>query len=296
METGLVLAILSSMCFGGCQVLVRRGTHQIEESTTATTVAVLVGTALFGLVLPLSGDWSKLWSLSWQGFIFLSLAGIIHFVAGRYCLYSSIRILGANKGSAIVRLNILFTVIFGVVFLHESITALLVVGALGIMVGTTLVSFHREGKALFTVSAGQSRGLFFALGAAILTTISIILVKQGVREVGSPYVATFVSFAASFVVMTILVSGKRQRDQLFQLPRSTLIILTLSGILGLVGQLLRYAALNYSPVSVVQPILGTIVLFVFFFSLMLNRKIDVFTWRVFTGILFIVIGTFLLFL
>ncbi|MFQ6122754.1 MAG: EamA family transporter [Dehalococcoidales bacterium] len=116
------------------------------------------------------------------------------------------------------------------------------------------------------------------------------------REIGSPYAAAFVSYLAAFLLWAILLLQKEQRNQLFQLPRSSLIILSGAAILGLVGQLLRYAALNYSPVSVVQPLIGTVVLFILLFSFMVNRRIDVFTWRVFLGILFTLTGTFLLFL
>ena len=61
------------------------------------------------------------------------------------------------------------------------------------------------------------------------------------------------------------------------------------------GQMFRYLALSYSPVSVVVPLTTTAVLFVFFFSFLLNRKTEVFTWWVFTGMVAIVAGSFLLF-
>ena len=70
----------------------------------------------------------------------------------------------------------------------------------------------------------------------------------------------------------------------------------LTGLSVLAGQLFRYTALGYSPVSVVQPLIGTSVLFVLLLSFMVNRKIDVFNFRVIIGILVIVLGTFLIFL
>lgn len=295
METGLFLVILSAMCFGGGQVLIRRGTHQAEESFTAATISVIVGTLLFIVVLPLSGDWIRLCSLSWQGFSLLAGAGITNFVAGRYLAFTAIRLIGANKGGAIAKANILFGVISGIVFLHEPVTALLILGAIGIMAGVILVSFEGEGKDFFTVPAWKMKGVIFALVAALFTATSSILVKQAMNEVGSPYAATFVSYIAAFFFMaSILLFGKRQRDQLFQISRYNLIVLTAAAVFALAAHILRYAALIYSPVSAVQPIMGTSVLFVFFFSLMVNRRIDVFTWRVFVGILIIVVGTFLI--
>jgi drug/metabolite transporter (DMT)-like permease len=292
MELGPVLALLSAAVAGGAGVLIRRGVYQSEESTTAAAISVLVGTPLFLFILPLTGDWSRLYSLSWQGFAALGIAGILHFVLGRYLLYNAIRLIGANKTVALARGNTLFAVIFGIVFLGEAVTTLLILGVLSIIGGATLVSFERE-EGVFKL---QTKGVLLVLGAALCVATGSVLIKSTMEEVGSPYIATFISYMTAFLLWTILLLQKEQRSQLFQLPRSSLIVLSMAAILGLVGQLLRYAALNYSPVSVVQPLIGTLVVFTFFFSFILNRKIDVFNWRVFTGIVVVVAGIFLLFL
>ena len=292
MELGPVLALLSAAVFGGMGVLIRRGVYQSEESTTAAAISVFVGTPLFLFILPLTGDWNRLYSLSWQGFASLGIAGILHFVLGRYLLFNAIRLIGANKTVAIARTNILFAVIFGIVFLREAVTTLLILGALCIMAGAALVSFEKE-EGAFKL---QIKGVLFVLSGALCVGIAAVLIRSAMEEVGSPYVATFISYMTAFLLWTILLLQKGQRDQLFQLPRSSLFILSMAAIFGLVGQLLRYAALNYSPVSVVQPLIGTVVLFTFFFSFMLNRSIDVFNWRVFLGIVVVLTGTFLLFL
>jgi len=292
MELGPVLALLSAAVFGGMGVLIRRGVYQSEESTTAAAISAFVGTPLFLFILPLTGDWNRLWSLSWQGFASLGIAGILHFVLGRYLLFNAIRLIGANKTIAIARTNILFAVIFGIVFLREVVTTLLISGALCIMAGAALVSFEKE-QGAFKL---QIKGVLFVLSGALCVGIAAVLIRSAMEEVGSPYIATFISYMTAFLLWTILLLQKGQRDQLFQLPRSSLFILSMAAILGLVGQLLRYAALNYSPVSVVQPLIGTVVLFTFFLSFMLNRSIDVFNWRVFLGIVVVLTGTFLLFL
>ncbi|MFQ6122755.1 MAG: hypothetical protein ACE5LA_06850 [Dehalococcoidales bacterium] len=76
MELGPILALLSAAVFAGMGVLIRRGVYQSEESTTAAAITAFVGTPLFLFILPVTADWNTLWSLSWQGFISLSLAGI----------------------------------------------------------------------------------------------------------------------------------------------------------------------------------------------------------------------------
>ena len=64
---------------------------------------------------------------------------------------------------------------------------------------------------------------------------------------------------------------------------------------GCVAQLLRYAALIYSPASMVIPIGGTSAFFIFLFSFLINRNIEVFTRKVILGMVVMVAGTFLIF-
>ena len=105
-----------------------------------------------------------------------------------------------------------------------------------------------------------------------------------------------ISYVAASIIAILYVSfGKKQREQLIQLRRATLIDFFIAAAFTSVAQLLRYAALSYSPVSVAQPLISTNVLFVLLFSFVLNRKIEVFTWKVILGIVVIVVGAFLLF-
>jgi len=292
MELGPILALLAAAVFGAMAVLIRRGMHQSEESFTAAAINVFVGTPLFLFILPVATDWARFWAIPWHVFVILGIAGITQFVLGSYFIFSSIRLIGANKSLAVVRMSGLFAAIFGITFLSESCTVLLVSGILCIIAGAVLVSFEREEE----VFGLKAKGVILALGGSLCVGVSSVLVKSVMEDVDSPYTATFISYLAAFLLWITLLTRKEQRDQLLQLSRSSLIVLLIAGVLGLVGTLLRYIAFSYSPVSVVQPLVGTVVLFAFFFSFLVNRKIDVFNRRVFTGIILVVAGTFMLFL
>ena len=214
----------------------------------------------------------------------LGIASILQFVLGRHLLFNAIRLIGANKSFAISRVNSLFAVFFGVIFLKESLTAWLSLGVLCIIVGAVLASFERKEE----TSRLQARGVFFSLGGALCVAINAVLIKSVIDEVGSPYAAAFISYLVAFVLWSVLLLRKEQRDQILRLKRSSLVLLVIAGVLALAGQLLRYAALQYSPVSVVQPLIATIVLFTLFFSFLINRKIDVFNRKVITGIILVV--------
>lgn len=291
MEIGLIFALLSALTFAPGNNFIRRGTFQAGEAFTASLLSVFVGMPIFSLAVFLAADWDKLWSLSWQGYALLGTAGITHFVLGRLLIYKCFRLIGANKGSALARTQMVYAVILGIVLFQEPLTFFLVLGVLGIIAGVTLVSLEKGGEA----AKIYSKGIIAGLGGGLLWGTSGVLIKAALDEIGSPYAAALVSNIAASLVMAGFLFGKAQREQLTNLSRQSLIFLVAGGIFSVIAQLFRYLALNYSPLSIVEPLIGTAVLFTFFLSFFLNRKIEVFTWKVFTGIVVTVVGTFLLF-
>jgi len=290
METGVILALLSALAFAGNQVLVRRATHQANESFTAMAMTLLIGPPPFALVTYLSGEWHYLWSISWRAIALLISAGIVQFIIVTYVYYSAIRILGANKAVSIGRTNIIISVLFGVFFLNEYVTALLVIGALLIMVGAILVSME-NGKGSARI---PQKGVFLALGAALGMATSAALIRLAMQEFPHVFAGTFVAYIASFILIVfIIVSSHSIRRQMLLQKRETVLLLTGVAFAMLTAHLLRFAALIYSPVSVVQPLQGTIALFVFSLSWIANRRIDVFNWRVIAAILLVSVGAFL---
>jgi len=291
MEPGIIFALLAALSFAGSTVFIKRGVHHAGESFSGVFVSVFLGTLLFSFLMLFTGEWGKLWSLSGRGFALLGAAGIVHFVAGRFLSYTCFRLLGANRGVAIIRTNLFYAVAFGIIFLNEPFTAYLIVGVLCIAAGTILVSVEKGDK----VTKVPRKGILTGLGGAFCWGISGVLAKPGIEEIGSPYPALFISYVAASVVIAGLLLDKGRREQLLQLRRQSIISFLISGTLTSVAQLFRYTALGYIPVSIVAPLLGISALFVFLFSFILNRKIEVFTWKVFVGIVAAVGGTFLLF-
>jgi len=290
MELGTIFAISSALAFAGGQVLVRKATHQSEESFSATAFTVLVGAPIFVLILPLSGEWQELWAFSGRVLALLAMAGIIHFVVARYLFFNCIRLIGANRTAAIARTNVIFSVILGVSLLGESVTVLLVIGAFLIMFGAVMVSVEKV-ENTFRVPA---IGVILGLSSALCASIATVLVRLAMVENSAAYAATFVSYLAAFVIIIgFLLFGKQQRAQIFGQPGSILAVLSIVSILILAGHTMRYMALELITVSVVAPLMATSAVFVFILSLVINRRIDVFNWKVLGGILLVTVGAFL---
>jgi drug/metabolite transporter (DMT)-like permease len=299
MEKGLIFALLASVSFAGSVVFVRKATAQTGESFTPTAISVFMGIPFFAVVLFFSGEWGKLLSVSGRSFILLGAAGIIHFIVGRFLAYSSYRLIGANKATPFIMTNPFYTVILGVLFLNELLTAYLVFGVICIFIGVALISTER--KTVFeeeprTFSRTEVKGILPALGAALCWGITPILIKPAVAEVGSPLVAAFVAYLVAAVVMAFFFFRGQYREQMGKIPVfMALISMLIGAIFASAGQLFFYTGLSYSPASLVNPLISTHILFIFLFSFLLNRHIELFTLKIVLGMLAIIVGTFLIF-
>jgi drug/metabolite transporter (DMT)-like permease len=288
MDTGLILALIAAVSFAAGIVMVRKTAGEAGESFSVTAISVFIGIPFFAIAILISGEWSKLLNISWHALALLGSAGIIHFIIGRLLGYNSFRLIGANKATPFTMTNRFYTVLFSFLFLKETITLYIIFGVLCMFAGAALISTEKRsiaGKKEKSLSRSEVKGILAALGAALCWGITPVLIKPGVEEIGS-----------AAIVMGCLLLNRPRRKQLTQLPlKKSVLPMAIAGMFTATGQLLYYTALGQSPASVVTPLLSIQILFIFFFSLLINRKIEVFTPKVFLGMAATVAGTFLLF-
>ena len=292
MESGFLFAILTAAFFALTQVLVRRVTYQSVESFTPLAVSSIVGTPVILVLLAISGEWQQFVSFTWQQYILLGAAGLIHLIFARYLFFNGTRIIGANPTAAITRTSIVFSVIFGVVILGESVTVLQIVAALIIMIGAILTTTEIS-RTTFRIS---TRGLFMGLGTALCSAGSATLIRPVMQETDAVYAATTMMYLTAFIVIVaIMVTSRRQRGFVLRQSRYSYLMLSVGAVFLVAGHLFRFSALQHLPVSIVQPIVATIVIFVLLFSWIANRRIDVFNWRVIAGIVMVMLGVYLIY-
>ncbi|MFC1860469.1 DMT family transporter [Chloroflexota bacterium] len=292
MEIGLAFALFASISSAIAQVTLRRGVLKAGESSSAVFISIASGTVLFTITLSITGEWDKLYSLSWQGFTLLALGGITHYIAGRLLNYNCVRLIGANKAGILATTSIFYSVFFGVLFLGEQLTVLIVLGSLCIISGAAAVSIGREDK----FSGMRGWAIPIGLLAGFCWGISGVMVKPAIIEIGSPVAAVFISYLASFIIVASFLLRRSYRQRILRLRSRSLIFLGLSSLFVSIAYIMKFFGLSYSPVSMVQPLANTNIFFILLFSFIVNRKIESFNWKIITGMVIVVVGGFLFFL
>jgi drug/metabolite transporter (DMT)-like permease len=299
MQTGLILALISALSFSIGIVIVRKASAAAGESFSVTALSILVGIPFFALAVTIAGDWDQVLIVSWRALALLGLAGIIHFIFGRLLGYSSYRLIGANKATPYISTSPFYTLLFSFLFLGESITVFIIAGVLCMFLGAALTSSEKKttsGKKQGKFPNIETKGILLALGAALCWGITPILIKPGVEEMGSPIAASFITYCAAGVVMLGLLMRPSLRQQVTRQPlMKSLAPMVLAALFTAAGQLLMFTALVNSPASVVSPLMSTQVIFIFFLSLLVNRKMEIFSWKIALGMAATLAGTFLLF-
>jgi drug/metabolite transporter (DMT)-like permease len=299
METGLILALISALSFSIGIVIVRRASAAAGESFSVTAISIIIGIPFFALAVTFSGEWDKVLLISWRALALLSSAGIIHFVFGRLLAYSSFRLIGANKATPFIMSSRFYTLLFTFLFLGESITFYILAGVLLMFLGSAVTSWEKKnvaGNKESKLSSTEVKGILLALAASLCWGITPVLIKPGVEQIGSSIAGAFISYCAAGVIMVGILLKKSFRLQVTQLSFTKGIVpMALAGLFTATGQLLYYTSLGKSPANVVTPLLSVQIIFIFFLSLLINRKSEVFSWKVALGMAATLAGTFLLF-
>ncbi len=142
---GGLLAICSAATFAFNNASVRRGvlTGSVAQ---AMAITVPIGVPLFFLAALLTGRLGDVLAFSTQGYVALALAGILHFVWGRYCNYRATRAIGTNLVAPVQQFNLLVTLMLAIWLLGEELTVLKLLGIGLVLIGPSVTMRERGGR------------------------------------------------------------------------------------------------------------------------------------------------------
>ena len=293
---GALLALASAATFGLNNAALRRGvlTGGVLQ---AMAITVPLGVPLFLLVNVTFGSLDSLARFSPPSYVWLALAGVIHFVIGRYGNYRATRALGATLSSPMHQLSLPIALTLALVFLDEVLTPLRLVGFVLVMIGP-LVAVRGQGDKKkgnknkdFHPQVGE--GIFWGAVSAVAYGSSPLFIVKGLGPSGSlldSLAAGLVSYTAAAIVVTLAVAIAGGFAIMRNLDRTARNWFALSGVFVFVSQMLRYMALAVAPVTVVVPIQRLSIVFRVIFSWLINRDHEVLSGKVLTGIAISLVG------
>ena len=299
---GALLALLASATFALGNVTARRGvlTGSVLQ---ALVVTISLGVPVFLVAAFAAGQLGAIGKFPLPSMVYLVLAGIVHFVIGRYCNFRAISAIGVNLAGPVQEFSLLVSLALAVWLLGEVLTGLKILGIVLVLLGPAIIlrvlrAERRAADARMTTAAPTefrprfAEGYAFAAVSALAYGVSPILVRAGLRgtDPGTAIAGGLVSYVvASLIVAPILFRQATRRDVLaLRLPAAKWF--TVAGIVVCLSQMVRYMALSIAPVTIVTPIQRLSVIFRLLFGWMINRDHEAFGPGVLGGMLVSLIG------
>ena len=299
MLAGAFFAILGAATFGLNDATVRRGvvTGSVVQGMAIT---VPIGLPLFFVAALATGELFNIAEVTSMGAAMLALAGVAHFVWGRYCNYRAVKAMGGNRAGPVQQVALLVALVLAMTILDETIGWIRALGILLIIAGPTIMlerkaappnSDSRNAPAEVVFIPRLREGYIFALLSATGYGVSPILISAGLEESGLSLVGGMISYAAAaFIVGTVLLFGKNLRTEVKATERTNVRWFLISGIAVFLAQMFRYLALAIAPVSVVASLMRLGLAFRLIFGYFLNRNYESFEPRVLLGIAISILG------
>jgi len=294
--TGSVAAIFSALSYAFNSMLLRRAVVGVSDATIGILISVPMAVPFVIAVLVVTDQLGSILEFSWQSYLWLSSAGILHYVVGRSLYYNSIQLVGANITGILWRINTPVAVILGISLLDEPVSWQLGTGVALIVFGITVAGLNpqmfQNGKNRF--SDIPLKAFIFGFGAGVSWGITPILIKTGLRDCGSPVAGVFVSFLAATIVLSISLLRHGRRTTLAGMRGRTAGLFFCAGLCSCIANLMRYTALSLAPASIVSPLVSTSPILVLGLSYLFNRTLEIFSKPVIVGTVAVVMGSILL--
>jgi drug/metabolite transporter (DMT)-like permease len=305
---GALIALLSAFAFSMNGVLVRRAVAHATASQGAF-VTVLMGVPMFLLAALFAGQLLRIGDLSPEAFGYLTAAGAIHFVVGRYFNYRAIGLIGAARTGPVQALQIPYSVAVAVITLGEEVTLGMTVGIALILLGPLVMVERRTRRAVPAGGATgapqveartmpqmkQLEGYLSAVLSAVMYGTSPVLIRAALEgESGLSILGGLISYSAAAVILVGSVVLPSQRAFVRTITPFTFRVFFSAAVAIFLAQMLRFIALSLASVAVVSTLQRASLIFTLLLSWAMNRDLELLTWRVVVSVVISVVGAVLL--
>lgn len=282
----VLFAFASAFFAGVTSILAKIGVKDVD-SHVATAIRTIIVLIFSWIMVFIIGSQSTIVNIDGKTFLFLILSGLS--TGGSWlCYFKALQLGDVNKVVPIDKSSTILTMILAFIFLNEKITINMVIGMIGIAIGTYLMIQKKE-KAEKIVK--RKAWLIYALLSALFASLTSILGKVGIENVESNLGTAIRTIVVLVMAWIIVFATKKQRD-IKKIDKRSLIFLILSGVATGASWLCYYKALQDGLASIVVPIDKlSILVTVLFAYIFLKEKLSK---KSLLGLILIIVGTLLL--
>lgn len=282
----VLFAFASAFFAGVTSILAKIGVKDVD-SHVATAIRTIIVLIFSWIMVFIIGSQSTIVNIDGKTFLFLILSGLS--TGGSWlCYFKALQLGDVNKVVPIDKSSTILTMILAFIFLNEKITINMVIGMIGIAIGTYLMIQKKE-KSEKIVK--RKAWLIYALLSALFASLTSILGKVGIENVESNLGTAIRTIVVLVMAWIIVFAAKKQRD-IKKIDKRSLIFLILSGVATGASWLCYYKALQDGLASIVVPIDKlSILVTVLFAYIFLKEKLSK---KSLLGLILIVVGTLLL--
>ena len=282
----VLFAFVSAFFAGVTSILAKIGIKDVD-SHVATAIRTIIVLIFSWIMVFIIGSQSTIVNIDGKTFLFLILSGLS--TGGSWlCYFKALQLGDVNKVVPIDKSSTILTMILAFIFLNEKITINMVIGMIGIAIGTYLMIQKKE-KAEKIVK--RKAWLIYALLSALFASLTSILGKVGIENVESNLGTAIRTIVVLVMAWIIVFATKKQRD-IKKIDKRSLIFLILSGVATGASWLCYYKALQDGLASIVVPIDKLSILVTILFAyIFLKEKLSK---KSLLGLILIVVGTLLL--
>lgn len=250
----VLYAFASAVFAGTTSILAKMGIKDVDShvATAIRTIVVLVFSWM--MVFVVGSQWTVN-DISIKSYVFLILSGLAT-GASWLCYFKALQIGDVNKVVAVDKSSTILTMILAFIILGEQITINMILGMIGIGIGTYLMI---QKKKVNVEDNKQIKGiknkawLLYASLSAIFASLTSILAKIGIDNVESN-LGTAIRTIVVLIMSWIIVFITKKQHEVKNIDRRSLAFIVLSGLATGASWLCYYKALQDGLASVVVPI------------------------------------------
>ena len=244
----VLFAFASAFFAGVTSILAKIGVKDVD-SHVATAIRTIIVLIFSWIMVFIIGSQSTIVNIDGKTFLFLILSGLS--TGGSWlCYFKALQLGDVNKVVPIDKSSTILTMILAFIFLNEKITINMVIGMIGIAIGTYLMIQKKEEE---QKEVKNKAWLIYAVLSAVCASLTSILAKIGIENVESN-LGTAIRTIVVLMMAWLIVFLQKKHGQVKKISKKSLLFIGLSGIATGASWLCYYKALHDGLASIVVPI------------------------------------------